>query len=117
MPSETNELPIGETIVSIFQVICPIPSPSKLSPPLTDVTTQPPASSATTGSAAGSASVQQHSGNNKVTVRALYDFEMKDEEKEDCLKFKKVRSDLFKCTNSKHIGVRVPPTIRFYEWL
>ena len=75
-------------------MICPIPSPSKLSPPLTDVTTQPPASSAT-GNASSSASVQQHSGNNKVTVRALYDFEMKDEEKEDCLKFKKVRSVLF----------------------
>ena len=84
--------------------------------PYTTLFRSPPASSAT-GNASSSASVQQHSGNNKMTVRALYDFEMKDEEKEDCLKFKKVRSDLFKCTNSKHIGVRVPPTIRFYEWL
>ena len=69
-------------------MICPIPSPVKLSPPpLSDVTAYS-VSNALNSAAASASPVQQ--SNNKVTVRALYDFEMKDEEKEDCLKFKKV---------------------------
>lgn len=70
--------------MSLCQVICPLPaSPSQLSPVLPLTAGNEPSLPSVTAAAS--------SISNKVTVSALYDFEMKDEDKEDCLKFKKVR--------------------------
>ena len=82
--------PFGRTVVLltpkyfITQVICPFPTQQLKQLPLSNHAVSSQSESSSPAASPTSTSPI------KVIVRALYDFEMKEEEKEDCLKFKKV---------------------------